>query len=78
MGTYADQAKKVEFAAIFSLKVAQYGDAPRRALTIEVYSKLRRVEQVRGKAERSLDADERAVIEAWMRERGLTADAYAF
>ena len=76
VGTYADRAKEGS-AAIFSLKVAQFGDAPRRALTIEVDPKRRRIEQVRGKANRAVDDDERAVILAWMRERGLTADPHA-
>lgn len=73
VGTYGQNAK-AGGTAIFSLRVSQFGGAARRALTIEVDPKQRCIAQVRGKANRLLDDDERAVLLAWMAERELTAE----
>ncbi len=76
VGTYADEAK-AGGTAIFSMRVARFGEAPRRALTIEVDTTQNTIEQVRGKTNRSADADERTIVACWARERHLKIDEHA-
>lgn len=76
VGTYAATAKKGE-VAIFTMKVGHDGAVPRRAVTIEVDPKTKTVKQVRGKANRRADDDEKGVLRAWAEQRGLHLERYA-
>ena len=71
VGTYATTAKSGE-TALFTMTVGHDGATPRRCVTIELNPKAREVRQVRGKANRRPDVDERGIVLAWAAERGLS------
>jgi hypothetical protein len=76
VGTYAKRAKAGE-VAIFGVRREACGQV-HRALTVEVNVTARRIEQVRGKANRRATDEERAVLRCFSAERGLSIEASAW
>lgn len=62
-------------SSIWSLRV-EHGGTVRRAITIEVEPKTKRVIECRGKCNRLPNAEERRVLNRWVRENGLELAMY--